>query len=122
MATTNETFAMFNDLGSKGYEAAQALGEINLRAVETLVARQMDVVNLLMEGGLRQVKMASEAKGYSDLVKGQIELARELAERLMEESRTNVKLASDTRDEYRGWMEKGVQLVSENLNQARTAA
>jgi phasin family protein len=122
MTTANEGFEMFNDLGSKGYESARQLGELNLRAMEKLVTRQMDAVNLVMESGLRQVQLATEAKGYSDLVKGQLELAKELGERVMEESRSNVKLASDTRDEYRVWFEQNVKTVSEKMAKVQPVA
>jgi hypothetical protein len=37
----------------------------------------------------------------------------------MEESRSNVKLASDTRDEYRVWFEQNVKTVSEKMAKAQ---
>ncbi len=119
MKTTNESIEMFNEMSNKGMEAMQQLGEINLRAMEKLVCRQMDVMSMVMEGSLRQVSLAGEAKGYSDIFKGNVELAKELTERLVNESRENVKLASDTRDEYRTWFEKGVSTLSENVSKAQ---
>ncbi len=122
MNTAKENLETFNELSNKGYEAARELGELNLRTMEKLVARQMDMMNIFMESGLRQVTMASEAKGYNDLVKNQIEMTKEMTERVMNESREAVKFASDARDDYRAWMESGMEVVNENLNKVRQAA
>jgi hypothetical protein len=122
MTTAKESIEMFNDLGSKGYESAQALGEINLRTLEKMVSRQMDAMGMFMEAGLRQVTMAAEAKGYSDLVKGQIALTKELGERVMDESRQNVQLATATRDEYRAWFEKGMETLNEKMSKIQPKA
>ncbi len=122
MNTAKENLEAFNELSSKGYEAARELGELNLRTMESLVSRQMDLMNMFMENALRQISMASEAKGYNDLVKNQIELTKEVAERVMGESREAVKFANDTRDQYRAWFENGVELVSDNMNKVRQAA
>jgi phasin family protein len=121
MKTAKENLDAINELSNKGYEAARELGELNLRTMEKLVARQMDMMNMFMESSLRQVVMASEAKGYNDLIKNQIEMTKEVTERVMNESREAVKFASDTRDEYRAWMESGMEVVSENLNKVTQA-
>jgi hypothetical protein len=119
MTTTKEAYAMFNEMGTQGYESAQQLGEINLRSMETLVARQMDAMNLFMETGLRQVQLATESKGYNDLIKGEIALAKELTERLMAESRDNVKLANTARDEYRAWFEQAAKTVGDKVGKVQ---
>jgi phasin family protein len=122
MTSPKESIEMMNDLSTKGYEAVQSLGEINLRAMERLLARQMDAFSLLMDSGLRQVNMVTEAKGPNDLVKGQIDLVRELSERALAEGRENVKLATDTRNEYRAWFEQGMQVVNEKIVKLRPVA
>jgi phasin family protein len=122
MTSAKESIEMMNDLSSKSYEAAQSLGEINLRIMERLLARQMDAFSLLMDSGLRQVKMVTEAKGPNDLMKGQIDLVRELSERALAEGRENVKLATDTRNEYRAWFEQGLQVINEKVVKLRPVA
>jgi phasin family protein len=122
MNSAREGIEMMNDLGNKGYVAAQSLGEIHLRAIERLVGRQLDAIGLLLESGLRQAKMIAEVKGPADLMKGQIELAREVGERMLAEGRENMRLIGDTREEYRHWLEQGAQTVGEGLGQRRPAA
>ena len=122
MTSAKESFELFTEMSGKGYEAARQLGEINVRAMEKLVGRQMDAVALTMELGLQQVKLVAEAKEYGELVKGEVELAKGLGERVVEENRSNVQSASDTRDEYRAWFEKGMVAIREKMRETQTAA
>ena len=116
MSTVQESIETIKDLGSNGYDAARQLGELNLRSVEMILNRQMDAVSMAMEAGMRQISLVSEAKGYKDLVEGQVELARDVGERMMEVGRENAKLAGDARDEYRVWFEKGLETVTEKVS------
>ncbi len=122
MNTAKENLDAFNELSSKSYDAARQLGELNLRTMESLVSRQMDMMGMFMESGLRQFSLVSEAKGYGDLVKNQIELAKDVTERVMNESREAVKFANSARDEYRAWFENGMELATDNLNKMQQAA
>ncbi len=116
------SFDMMNEMGTRGVESMRELGEINLRNWERMVARQMEAVSMMMETGMRQARTASEAKGYNDLVKAQVEFAKELGQRLVEETRQNLKLAGDARDEYRAWFEKGMVGVREQMAEAAAKA
>lgn len=115
-------FDMVNDMGNKGFESLRELGEINLRNWERMVARQMESVSQMMEAGMRQARVASEVKDYNDLVKSQVEFAKELGQRMVDETRQNLKLAGDARDEYRAWFEKGVVGLREQMSQAAAKA
>lgn len=116
--TANETINTVNEITSKGVERMTSLGELNLRIFERLAARQMDAVNLYMEHGMRVMKLATESKGYNDYVKGQVEATKELSERLMAESKTSMALASEVRDDYRGWVEKNAAELTADLRKA----
>jgi phasin family protein len=113
--TANETMSTVNDMTNKSVERLTSLGELNLRIFERLAARQMDAMNLFMEHNVRVMKLATEAKGYNELFKGQTEAAKELSERLMTESKTNMQLAGEVRDEYRSWVEKNLGEVTADL-------
>jgi len=86
-----------------------------------VVARQMDALNLFMEQGVRMMTLATEAKSYGDYYKGQVEMAKELTERMMEESKTNMKLAGDVREDYRGWFDAALADVRESKDVVRNA-
>ena len=119
--STKNVMNAFNDLTNKGMERANALGELNLKLAETVVARQMDALNLFMEQGVRMMTLATEAKSYGDYYKGQVEMAKELTERMMQESKTNMKLAGDVREDYRGWFDAALADVRESKDVVRNA-
>jgi len=119
--STKEVVSAFTDLSNKSIERMNALGELNLSVAEKLAARQMDALNLFMEQGVRMMKLATEAKGYSEYYKGQVDMAREMTERMVEESKANMKLAGDVRDEYRGWFDAAMADVKEGKDVVRNA-
>jgi len=115
MSTVNETMNTVNEMTNKGLERLTSLGELNLRTFERLAARQMDAVNLFVEHGVRVMKLTTESKGYNEYLKGQVEATKEFSERLMSESKSNVTLAGEVRDDYRHWFEKNMAEVSADL-------
>ena len=119
--STKQVLNTYTDLTNKSVERMSSLGELNLKVAETVTTRQMDVMNLFMEQGLRMMSLASEAKGYSDLYKGQVEMAKTVSERMMEESKASMKLASEIRDDYRGWFDAAMADVKDSSNVVRNA-
>jgi len=119
--STKEVFNTYTDLTNKSMERMSALGELNLKLVETVTTRQMDAMTLFMEQGVRMMTLASEAKGYSDLYKGQVEVTKTMTERMMEESKANMKLAGQIRDDYRGWLDAAMADVKDSSTVVRNA-
>jgi len=102
---TKDVMSTYTELTNKSVERVNALGEINLKMAETVATRQMDMMNMFMKQGLRMMTLTTEAKGYSDLYKGQVEMTKEIVGRMMEESKSGMKLAGQLRDDYRGWFD-----------------
>jgi hypothetical protein len=119
--STKDVVSTYTDMANKSVERMNALGELNLKLAETVATRQMDLMSLFMEQGVRMMTLATEAKGYSDLYKGQVEMAKEITERMMEESKTSMKLVGEMRDEYRGWFDAAVAEVKDNGAAVRNA-
>jgi len=121
--SVKDNLATLSEMGTKGAERLNSLGDLNLKIWEKLAARQLEALNLMMEQSVRQMKIASEAKGYNEFVKAQVELAKEASERMMEEVRTNMSLANEVRDEYRAWAQAGMsELTAEIKKKATNAA
>jgi phasin family protein len=120
--TMKDNINSMNEMGNKGFDRLNSLGELNLRVWEKLAARQMEAVNAMMEQGARQMKLATEAKGYNDYLKGQMEIAKEVSERMMSEAKTNMDLAGEVRDDYRAWMQSGVSELTSEMRKSTTAA
>jgi len=119
--TAKDNANAMNELSDRGLARMNALGELNLKAAEKLTNRQMDAFNLFMEQSVRLMTLASEAKGYSDLYKGQVDMAKEMTERMMAESKTNMQVAGELRDEYRGWFDATVAEVRDSKDVVRNA-
>jgi hypothetical protein len=113
---------LMSQVGNKGVARLNELGELNLRTLEKLAGRQMDAMNLMMEQGVRQMKLATESKGYSEYLKGGVELATEISTRMMEESKINMQLVGQVRDDYRDWFQKGVSELSSDFRKAGPSA
>jgi hypothetical protein len=110
--TTSDSFKTMNDLGDRGWERLNALGDLHLRTWERLADRQMEAVNLLLEQGLRQARLTTESGGCGELWKGQLELSREMGERMMTEGKENLRLVGEVRDAYRSWLQQGMSEIS----------
>ena len=119
--STQDVMNTYKDLTNQNVERLNALGELNLKVAEKMVSRQMDAMNLFMEQGVRMLKLATEAKGYGELYKGQVEMAKEMSEQLMAESKTNMALAGEIRDDYRGWFDAAMAELKDGNTAVRNA-
>ncbi|MEJ2325889.1 MAG: phasin family protein [Chromatiaceae bacterium] len=115
--TTKDTVNLMNEMGNKGVAQLNALGELNLRTWEKLVTRQMDAASFALEQGIRQVKLATEANGYTEYMNSQVELAKETGERAMAEAKASLKAAGEVQEDYRAWMQTGVSDLSAELRE-----
>jgi hypothetical protein len=120
----NQTDAtkIVTEITSKNAERMNALAELNLRAWERMTSRQMDVMGYFMEQSMRSLKVAAESKSYTDFVKTQMEMAKELGEHMMEESKTTLKVANEVRDEFRDWYKDGMTEIAADMRKAAPAA
>lgn len=120
----NQTDAtkIVTEITSKNAERMNALAELNLRAWERMTSRQMDVMGYFMEQSMRAMKVAAESKSYTDFVKAQMEMAKELGEHMMEESKTTLKVANEVRDEFRDWYKDGMTEIAADMRKAAPAA
>ena len=119
--STQDVIKTYTDMTNQNVERMNALGELNLKIAEKVAARQMDVMNLFMEQGVRMMKLATEAKGYGELYKGQVDMAKEMTEKLMAESKTSMALAGEIRDDYRGWFDAAMADLKEGNTAVRNA-
>jgi len=113
--TKKDNLSAINEISTKSIERMNSLGDLNLKIWEKMAARQLEALNLMMEQSVRQMKIASEAKGYNEFVKAQVEMAKEASERMMEEVRTNMALANEVRDEYRAWAQAGMSEMTAEI-------
>lgn len=119
---TKETIDAVNEFAGNGYQSLRRLGEINQRALDRLMDKQVSLMNIWMDAGMQQIKLATEAKGLQDLMTGNLTITKTVAEKLMAENRESLEMAAETRDELRAWFESGVADVTERVTKVAQKA
>ena len=122
MNNAKETVEMMNDLGSKGYESLRQLGELQMTTWNKLMEKQMEAFNTVVDNAVAQISLANDAKDVQDVVRGQVDLNRKLAEEMVEKTRESAELVQAAGEEYRAWAEEAVKEVTEQVTKAAEQA
>ena len=96
-------------------ETAKALTAINARVADKLAKQQLELVGEALNGGVRQLKLLSTTKGYSDYLTAQAELAQEAAEKIATAARESLTVIAEARDELTNLVAKGVDTATAEL-------
>ncbi len=120
--TINNTMKTLNDLTNNSVERMTALGELNMKMAERVATRQMDLFGLWMEQGSKMMRAATEARGYADLYKAQVDMTKDASEQMMAESKANLQIATEARDEYRAWYESTLSEIRQGSGLAEASA
>lgn len=104
-----------NEVGAKAIENFNKLAELNMKVVEKITSRQMEAMNFMMEQSKRQMELATRVKGFDEFIKAQAELAKETSERMLEESKANMQIASEVREEYRTFVQEGMSALGDEV-------
>ena len=103
------------EAGLSAYEAAKELGEANVRALQRLFEVQLDAVNLVVDGSVKQVELLGEAKGYQELLVEQSSLAKEYGGKLFRNAQQAVEVLADAQTALKGWAEESLDVAAANL-------
>lgn len=109
----NDLMQQWTELNKNAMDSVKALGEINTNAMTRLTQRQMEIVNIYMEGGAKQLEALSEAEGIQDLATAQSRLFTELNEKLLENTRKTMEVLADVKSELSAWAEKGMEQTTQ---------
>lgn len=113
-----EVIEMFEKSAETTMEAARKMGELNMRTFDKLFQAQADLAAFYMDASARSVEMLTKAKGYQDLMAGQVALARECGERCINAVREGVTFANETATEYNTLTQDGIKLAQDQMAQA----
>jgi phasin family protein len=106
---SNELIKQWTELNKNAIEAIKELGEINTSTMTRLTQRQMEMVNLYMEGGAKQLQALHDVKGMPDIVATQTQVITEVNEKLMENARQTMEIFADAKAQLSAWAEKGLE-------------
>jgi hypothetical protein len=106
---------LIKDFGINGYENIRSLAEINLRTWEKLVEKQMDAFGLFVDAGIDQLSANSSPQDIKGLLENQVALGKALSENIAGKSQEAVDLANQAGNEYRSWLENGINTFNSKV-------
>ena len=104
-----EYFKNLDVFGKTAFNATRELIELNGRIFEKVLERQLGVASLLVEGSEKQAELAREANDPQVFLQKQSELLEEYAGKFAEVAQEGAKLAQDSGESLKVWLEKGLE-------------
>jgi phasin family protein len=93
------------------YETTKQVVDINAAAWESLIEKQLEVMNQVVDFGVKQYKLLGEVKDVKTTLAAQTGLVETAAEQAMTNVRDVVRIANDARTAYDKLVNKGVQVA-----------
>ena len=106
---SNDLIQQWTEVNKTAIAAIKELGDINTQAMNRLAERQIAMMNLYMEGGSKQLEVASNAQNPQDVVAAQSRLFTELNEKLMENARQTSEVLVEVKGQLAAWVEKSME-------------
>ena len=106
---SNPMYENMNKVGKNSYDAIKELYTVNTNLVEQLVEQQFALFALGVEYSTRQMKLASSAKGYKEVLSGQTDIATEISSKLQGIARNTLDIFNESKDEMGTWFEKNAK-------------
>ncbi|MGH8533170.1 MAG: phasin family protein [Gammaproteobacteria bacterium] len=117
----SEIFEYWTKSGNIFSKSMKALIEINTKAFTNLTEQQQALVTNLSEVCAHQIQLATESKGYAELLSGQAELAAEQREKLLAIVSDTASVLKAARAELTVWVEKGFEAALQPLGKVAGA-
>lgn len=113
-----DVIEMFEKTTATVMEASRKVGELNLRTLDKLFQQQADFAAFYMDASARSMELFTKAKGYQDLMAGQIAIMRECGERCLTAVRDSMAFANETVTEYSTMTQDGIKQAQEQMAEA----
>jgi phasin family protein len=105
----NDLIQQWTELNKTVISSIKELGEINSQAMNRLAERQVEMMNLYMEGGSKQLEVASQSQNLQEVIAVQSRLFAELNAKLTENARQTAETLADVRNQLSTWAEKNME-------------
>ena len=117
-----ELLDQWSKLSRQALESYRDLGEIQVRIFNRLFQQQLELANVTVESGLRQLHLIYEPANYRDVVEKQTELAGEINEQLATVARRTNDVLVEANNKFSAWADRGVRAVTEQVQRTQQAA
>lgn len=99
----------FEEFNKTTIRATKELVELNGRLMGKVLESQVELANLYVEGGEKQLEVTKGVSDPQDFVNKQSEIMQEYSDKLSKLTEKNIQLAREAGEELQGWMEKNIK-------------
>ena len=101
----------FEKLNQSTIQATKELIELNGKLMGKVLESQVELANIYIEGGEKQLAATKGATDPQEFVTRQSTIMQEYANKLAQVTERNIKLAQDAGVELKAWLEKNVKPI-----------
>lgn len=113
----NAIYENMNKLGKNSYEAMKELFAVNNNFIEQMLEQQFALTSLGVEFTARQMKLASTAKGYKEIISAETEIAGDISSKMQGIARNTLDICNESRDEINTWFEKNMKEAEKGIKE-----
>lgn len=106
-----------NKYNKSFYETMKGLVSLNNKLAEQVIEQQMALLSLNVEFFTREMKLASEAKGYKETMNSQTEITTDISSKVQGIARNTLDIFNESRDELNAWFEKCVKETEQGIKE-----
>lgn len=114
-AMSNDMLNKWTEMNQSAMSSIKELGDINTKMMTRLTQRQMDMMNLYMEGSAKQMEAMKSIANPQDAVSTQTGFYTEMNEKLMDNARQTLEVLMEAKAELAEWAEKGMNQASDMM-------
>ena len=113
----NEILSTLSAYGKNSVDSAKALVEINGDFLNKILASQVSLANLYVEGSEKQLEVATATSDPKEFISKQTALVEEYSAKLADFAQANTKLAEEASEKLKEWIEDGVKFAEESAKE-----
>ena len=108
-----------NNAGKQAYAAAKEVSAVNTSTFETVLEKQLEIANQIVELGAKQARIISEFKDVPSAFKAQSALIQESTEQAASNARDAVEILNKVRSAYDKLFQKGLKEATDTAKKAQ---
>jgi hypothetical protein len=117
----NQLFEYWTKSASAFSESMQVLTDINTKTLRKVSEQQQALANTFMDAWNRQIQLATDVKGYPDLLSAQTKLATEQWNKCFAIARDAASVFEAGNVEITAWVEKNAQTANQPVSEGFSA-
>lgn len=103
----------FQEFNKATIDATKELVEINGRLMGKVLESQVELANLYIEGGEKQLEATKDITDPQDFVKKQSVIVEEYSSKLTRLTEENINLAQQAGEELKNWLNRNMKAASQ---------